>query len=150
MYPRAWIETGGSPGNLREGSASSTASWGLVRQKSGVRPNFSSYRAMASASLARAGFLRSGSYQPRNMASSCGVSPLHPARRFDTAMIPEHSFFFDQSSAYVRRTGGETASPQGGRGRCAQGGMRRRRTRVLLDFSNTYFHAVWPSGRLTD
>src|SRR5215217_7833717 len=61
---------------------------------------------MASASLARAGFLRSGSYQPRNMASSCGVSPLHPVRRFDAVMIPEHTFFFEQATAYVRSTKG--------------------------------------------
>src|SRR5829696_2217782 len=74
---------------------------------------------MASASLARAGFLRSGSYQPRNMASSCGVSPLHPVRRFDAVMIPEHTFFFEQVVAYVRSTEGVSlrsgvpAAPQG-------------------------------------
>src|SRR5215218_9480266 len=75
---------------------------------------------MASASLARAGFLRSGSYQPRNMASSCGVSPLHPVRRFDAVMIPEHTFFFEQVVAYVRSTKGGCryalgvpAAPQG-------------------------------------
>src|SRR5215207_11511096 len=76
---------------------------------------------MASASLARAGFLRSGSYQPRNMASSCGVSPLHPVRRFDAVMIPEHTFFFQQTTAYVRRRKGGSLR-LGGAG-CASGGV---------------------------
>src|SRR3954454_18095401 len=67
---------------------------------------------MASASLARAGFLRSGSYQPRNMASSCGVSPPHPERRVVPAMVPEHTFFYQKASAYVRRTKRVAAPPQ--------------------------------------
>src|SRR5215204_6691353 len=64
---------------------------------------------MASASLARAGFLRSGSYQPRNMASSCGVSPPHAERRVIAPMVPEHPFFFQQPGAYVRHAMGVTA-----------------------------------------
>src|SRR5215204_6793789 len=112
---------------------------------------------MASASLARAGFLRSGSYQPRNMASSCGVSPLHPVRRFDAVTIPEHTFFFQQVIAYVRSTKGVSLRSRGAG--CASGGVAfgsggeggRRgffSTSRLLDSSTTLVLAVLPSCRL--